>query len=91
MLAPAALLGLMLAACGSEGVGSTSTPAEQAGCTTTQSQQTEELYVRELLTCDSDLLYIFDNKQARDNWQAVAESVGSVVLDEGDNWLRVKK
>ena len=89
--ATAALAVVVLGGCGGESDSEGQNPADAAptaGCTKTD---TEELYVRELYDCPDGSVYLFNDNTARDNWRKVGESVGAVVLDEGDKWLKVKK
>lgn len=86
------MLATALAACGggSGGTATTKDARTEAGCPAAQEEETEELYVRHLYSCNDHSLYVFNDKAARDNWRNIAEQVGGVVLQQGDNWILAK-
>lgn len=90
---------LALVACGDDdGGGSAPDPAalgDELGCESFEPLETEELYVRELFSCEREEgtttnVYTFNTSSARDSWREIAEEFGTVVVDEGDTWLEVR-
>lgn len=92
-----AALAFVLAACGDDDGGSgpdVEAVGEQLGCDPLEEVETEELFVRELYECGDgeavNRLYTFNTAKGRDDWLAIAEDFGAVVLDEGDDWVLVE-
>jgi hypothetical protein len=51
----------------------------------------EELYVQKAFTCpDSTRVLTFATTQARDDYLKVAEGFGTVTVDKGATWARVR-
>jgi hypothetical protein len=63
---------------------------DESGCENDSPAETEELYVRALITCDGFDLYVYDTSSARDKWSAAAAEFGTVELKRGDSWIAVK-
>ncbi|MGH9250871.1 MAG: hypothetical protein ACRD0W_15300 [Acidimicrobiales bacterium] len=87
----AAALALAVAGCGSDEPAEAETLAEQTGCEELAEEPTEELFVREKFACDDDAtVYMFNNADGKSGWLEFAETFGTVVLDEGELWVKVE-
>ena len=86
---------MLLAACGGgdSSVDEPASLAEELGCSSFEQQDTEELYVRELYSCEENgaatRVYTFNTSSARDSWKEIAEEFGIIVENEGDTWVQV--
>lgn len=90
------VLFVTLAGCGDDDPApvDASSLADELDCASLEPEESEELYVRELFTCERDgettSVYTFNTSSARDSWLEVAEEFGAVVVAEGDTWLEVE-
>lgn len=63
-------------------------PPSFAGC---HEVETQELYVQHTFACDDgSRLLVFTDGRARDDYLKVAEYFGTVTLDRGEHWARIR-
>jgi hypothetical protein len=94
-----------LTACGASGAAKTEDPVTRSssvqtdfttvlGCQTVTEQSTEEIFVQKLFTCPAAIgalyVYTFTNAKAQASWRSLAETTGSVVENQGTDWIAVK-
>ena len=84
-----------VAACGGDEPLSPFSLAEQAGCGELIEEETQEIFVLERFTCvgpddETTTVYTFRNANGLNSWLEAAETLGVVVVDQGDTWIKVE-
>lgn len=82
------------AACGGDDPPSLFSLAQETGCDALTEEETQEVFVREKFTCiepggETTTVFTFHNTNALDNWLEAAATLGTVVVDQGDTWVKV--
>lgn len=83
-----------VAACGGDEPLSPFTLAQRAGCADLIEEETQEIFVLEKFTCvgpdGETTVYTFRNANGLNSWLEAAETLGVVVVDQGDTWIKVE-